>query len=86
MDIVNNTQIKVIIRLRDWKPNGVCGTSTGDILVVMVNDNKETKVVRFSDSKEKQIIQYDDKGRQLYSTGGTKYICENRNLDICVSD
>lgn len=86
VNIVNNSQIKVIIRLRKWKPTGVCSTSIGDILVVMVNDNKETKVVRYSDSKEKQSVQYDDKGRQLYSTGGTKYICENRSLDICVSD
>lgn len=86
VNIVNNTQIKVIIRLRDWKPNGVCSTSTGDILVVMVNDDKDTKVVRFPDSKEKQSIQYVDKGLPLYSTEGTKYICGNRNLDICVSD
>lgn len=72
VNIVNNSQIKVIIRLRKWKHDGVCSTSIGDILVVMVNDNKETKVVRYSDSKEKQSVQYDDKGRQLYSTGGTK--------------
>lgn len=83
---VLNTQVQELLTLREWRPRHVCCTITGDILVVMVSDDKQTKVVRYFAYGSKEI-QFNDKGDPLYSSGQySLYISSNRNGDICVAD
>ncbi|XP_078318655.1 uncharacterized protein LOC144620775 [Crassostrea virginica] len=88
LNLVSETQIQTLITLQGWKPSGVCSTSSGDLLVIMQNDNlTQTKVVRYFGSMETQNIQWDCQDKPLYTSSlHTKYLSENRNLDICVAD
>lgn len=87
VNIVKNSKIKTVITLKGWIPFGVCSTSSGDLLIVEVSDDrKQTKVVRYFGSTPKLNIQYDNKEQPLFSSIGMYFVSENGNLDICVSD
>lgn len=85
INAVNNGEVKCIAKLGGWKPQSICSTSSGELLVALkADDVNEAKVVRYCSSKVKQEIQFDSTGQPLYSD--PHYIDDNKNLDIVVSD
>lgn len=82
----NNTYIFEIIRLGGCCPISICDTSFGAFLVIIVSDYGQTNVVRYSSTSVLQTIDITDSCPPFYGSElSCKYICENRNFDICVS-
>lgn len=88
LNMLINSEIQTVIKLHVWIPVSVCSTFSGDLLVCNSNfETQHSKVVCYSGLTETRCIEYGDDRRPLYSLGiSDKYISENRNLDICVSD
>ncbi|XP_061171063.1 uncharacterized protein LOC133180604 [Saccostrea echinata] len=85
---VRKRQIVELIRLQGWKPSNVYSTFAGDLLIIMDSDDGEqSKLARYTGQIERETFQFVNTVKPLYSSGYfTKYISENRNLDICVAD
>lgn len=45
VNVVNNKGMHAEISVKGWSPRNICSSSSGDLLVVMYSDDKETKVV-----------------------------------------
>ncbi|XP_078327166.1 uncharacterized protein LOC144623061 [Crassostrea virginica] len=68
----------------DWKPYGITGSASGDLLVYLQKDD-QCKVVRYSSTGTVlQEIQHDSHCQPLYQD--PFYIAENVNGDIIVTD
>ena len=68
----------------DWRPFGITGSASGDLLICLRNDD-QSKVVRYnSTGTVLQEIQYDSQCQTLYQFAW--YITENTNGDIIVTD
>lgn len=83
MNSDSNAVVKMFTT-RDWNPNGLTSTGSGDLLVCLQLDD-DSKVVRYSSTGTvPQSIQYDSYGQPLFRS--RKYIAENVNWDVIVTD
>lgn len=61
---IMNKMIHEMMRLHSWKhPSSTCVSSSGDLLVILNKDNRETDVFRYSGSTKKQEIPLNEKGK-----------------------
>ncbi|XP_061186393.1 uncharacterized protein LOC133194454 [Saccostrea echinata] len=81
----SKTKTSLIEKPESWRPESVYfSPSNGDLLVGMWSTDS-AKVTRYSDTGQQiKTIQLNNKGQKLYTI--PRYITENRNGDVIVSD
>jgi hypothetical protein len=89
VNIVRHVAIEPLVNTpRNWNPEGLCCTRSGDLLVSMVDtDCTHHKILRYDGHKIKQEIDTDENGDWIYAGGvNILWVVENNNEDICASD
>nr|XP_022327345.1 uncharacterized protein LOC111126779 [Crassostrea virginica] len=82
--ISDDDTVMTMFTTGDWRPYGITGSASGDLLVCLRKDD-QSKVVRFnSNGTVLQEIQNDSESQPLYQHAW--YIAENFNGDIIVTD
>ncbi|XP_062571392.1 uncharacterized protein LOC134233434 [Saccostrea cucullata] len=84
---------KSLLAIPGWLAEGLCATSTGELLVCVFNkSSKEVKIIRCDMSRMKgeliitQEIQF-NRDKPLFHFGKFEhFVAENKNGDVCVSD
>jgi hypothetical protein len=70
---------------KDWHPDKLCCTKSGDILVSMENtDQSQSKIVRYKGHTVMQELYGYENGKPIYKAA--LYVVENNNGDVCVSN
>ncbi|XP_056000080.1 uncharacterized protein LOC125667451 [Ostrea edulis] len=89
VNIVRQGKTETLITTpRGWKPEGLCCTRSGDILVSMfTTDDSHYKIVRYQGQRVIQEIDKDEHSNPIYQRGNfSVYVTENKNGDIVASD
>ena len=91
LSIVRDGKSETLITApKDWSPEGLCCTRSGNILVHVYNMSDpqlKNKIIRYRGKKIKQEICIDRKGNPIFKDGGYRlFMSENNNGDVCVSD
>ncbi|XP_062593927.1 E3 ubiquitin-protein ligase TRIM36-like, partial [Saccostrea cucullata] len=71
VNIAKNEKIEEVIKLQNWGPDGVCSTSSGDLLVIMISDdNKLNLNICVSDSRAKSVVVVNQAGKLRFGYTG----------------
>nr|XP_022311433.1 uncharacterized protein LOC111116737 [Crassostrea virginica] len=91
VNIVRDGKTETLITApKDWTPEELCCTRSGDILVHVYNitgPQIKNKIIRYRGKKIKQEISIDRKGNPIFEDGDDSlFMSEKNNGDVCVSD
>ena len=82
--ISDDDTVVTIFTTGDWRPYGITGSATGDLLVCILKGD-QSKVVLYSSTRTVlHEIQYDSQCQPLYQWAWN--IAENVNWDIIITD
>lgn len=91
VNVVRNGRSEVLLTTPlGWHPDGLCCTSSGDVLVSLgTTDFKCRKIIcyDYEDKNVKTEIKEDEDGNRIFKGGEfALYVAENKNGDVCAAD